>query len=308
MDRCEGAPVTEEPEQPVPDFIAAHEVFDIFVDECGTIGSDRSDDPFGIGYFITQRTPATNELEAAIRAEFPSTFHLKGYRRGRRVAQARRLVRLIPTTGVFYGGAVLFEEADHARNYVGDAISGRWPGIREATLRAAVAAASVSRDRLLTVADVVPGLQETSRMFLCYQAVLRHPLIALTRCLGEPRKLEVHFHRSVVGAPDRFRAQLRQLSAGLEELGPSLDSFVEAKMLPAFELAVEIEVGDAGHPFQGVADLCAGIGWHLMTKSADAEGLRLATQDWLARSALTMPNQLAPGMDVLRQVPVPAPD
>lgn len=55
-------------------------VFDVFVDETGTISADTGNEPYGYGWFVARRGARLDRLRAEIEASFGGGFHLKKYK------------------------------------------------------------------------------------------------------------------------------------------------------------------------------------------------------------------------------------
>jgi len=265
----------------------APETYDIFVDECGTLGSDQDDDPFGIGYFIAERTDAASALAEAIQAAFPKPFRL-GDRR-RKVEDAERIVGLVPKDASFFAGAVAFPDPEHPGNGLGDIIAQRYPGL--------------SAGLLEDPANNAARRDETGRLLFCYEAALRLPLTALLDVLSTPRRIEICLHVGLPRRPQQHPGERNAIAGELAKLGPSFDRYIVAGLVPRFQAHVEIVIDDGSHPLHGIAELCAGVGWHLMKETPDASGLVSATQGLFARGALRDRDELVRGVTVLQPSP-----
>ncbi len=242
-------------------------IFDLYIDETGTVGSDRDDEPFGCGFVICERGTDLDELRKAIVTEFPNGFHLKTIRRRRKLARAKKLLSLLSDTGHFYVGGHVFTDPSYGRDKYFRAVSGlrsdsqtppRW-------LVGSVNAAPETAGGLVDPNDVAPISRDAGRLLSIYSASLRFPMVALMRAKDPPSKFEVHAHLGTVALLANYQRQMKQMAPSLTaNWKSSFHLFLQRGLIEPRPCHLIVETTRADQdPVFGIADLMAGVAHHV---------------------------------------------
>lgn len=237
--------------------------FDLYIDETGTVGADRDDEPFGCGWVLCERGPAQDELRQQIDVVFPRGFHFNKIRSGRRrVKKAQKLLNLLPS-GRFYVGGQIFLDPAYARDIYFDVLSGKVPAdvAMFRMLQECVQTAPVTPGGLVDPGAVVPILRDIGRLSSIYGAALQLPIMALMNEHDAPSAFDVHVHFGVVGGRSTFARQWDSIFRSLPgRCSASFERHVRLKVVPRRSLRIFVRSIHAGSDrIFDVADLMAGI-------------------------------------------------
>lgn len=242
-------------------------VFDLYLDEHGTIGSATDDNGYGYGYLVIERGPLSDFVSQAVAKAFPDGAHFKNFRgKKRKKSNAEKMMECIPEHGRMFGGAFACVDPDYGRNHYFNALSGII-GDSDTPSKNVLAEIMSTQPRdgrlLIDPSDVSPGAKEVGRLLATYSHLLRIPVLGLLKLVPD-EELELHVHLGVVGSPTKYDEQMRKIGPVLaSNWESSFEKFQHAGLdreLPCRLILGTVEAG--ADPLFDVADLMAHLGFH----------------------------------------------
>ena len=277
-------------------------IVDVYIDETGDLKTPRDGRPFGYGFFALERNEAALALRSLIESEFGGGFHLKEIRGGprRKIKAARKLVSLIPSTGFFHGGTLMFPNPDYGGEPLFHALAEPCE-----ELRAEIDATPVRQNGLILPEDIpsVGRLRNNQRYQTLYPTAVIATSIILLRAPECPNPLDLHVNFGAIGLAEDH---VKKVSLSLHDMySRSRRVYRELMRRRTIDRSPEyITVHPhtpASEPLMYVADLLAGVGEHLLKDSKASEGLYEAARPLLDRIPINPANVLRPGVWLMEQ-------
>lgn len=190
----------------------------MFLDEHGTISSDRDENVWGYGYCILpQANVASFEQELSNR--FPNGLHLRTVRPMRRkVNLVRELAQILPESD-FYGGGHVQASIDYGKQTRYRVLSGlnedasHQQMMDVATL---AAAAPIRSNGLIQPDDLDPDATKDSRLYIVYLHALKFPVLALRQIVEQQTDLHLEVVAGFVANEEAHKRQIARLRSELE--------------------------------------------------------------------------------------------
>jgi hypothetical protein len=237
----------------------------VYLDEHGSVGSDRENAVWGYGFCALPSARVSN-LEATLRAKFPGGLHLRHVRRNRKADRLRELVEQLPMRE-FFGGGHVQTTIDYAtRTYLRVLAGTGAPASADdrRNLEQLIAEAPIGAGGLVNPHDVLADATSEARLYTIYSHASRFPVLALRRSIpGNGQIVAGH-----VGQPLAHERQVVQFKGDLESAVAATYEYFAAA---GISVTIRFADGNAPSPIFGVADFFAGAARHYHL-SAQREG------------------------------------
>lgn len=271
--------------------------YTMFLDEHGTISSDRDDEVWGYGYLLVP-SEEVQRLEPLVRAKFPNGSHMRGIRLKRRPARVRELVDTLAGFHVF-GGAHVQVTHDYGSRALNRVLAGLDEDAGEDQMREVAEAAGrapVGPRGLVDPADVMPEARSDLRAYVTYMHALRFPIMALdAKTPGVDLRVEV-----IAGDVGNREAHQRQLARNYEQLCQNGVALYERYATGGIDVTMRCEDAASASPLFAFADAFASVGrqFHLSQGGGVQAGVEMyaAARQIFERLPPVGDRHLAPGI------------
>ena len=266
---------------------------DIFVDETGSVVSDTEARPYGFGYVVLPSGAIADQLRDQVRKSFPKPFHLKEYRKRKKVKAATRLLDLLPDHPLVFGGAHVVSDPEYARKYSYQVVLDTYGRSLEELARHAPLGES---GLVETVEDAIPQLFKGGRLYAIWEWALGNPIAAILSSSACPQKVDVRVHFGVAGAESTFNEYLALFGRAYK---PNVIEEMQRRgTMPKKDCQVIVDTTGTFDPLFGYADLFAGVAHHAWAKTDVAEELYATAKPFLDRMSWNPAVILRPGISV----------
>ncbi|MEM9461910.1 MAG: hypothetical protein AAGF11_47565 [Myxococcota bacterium] len=249
-------------------------VFDLIMDEFGTISSDSDDVPYGYGYCLAERGTDADNLRTTLSNKFPNGLHFKNIRRKRKISKVNEVVPLLSTGDRIWFGAHVCTDPSYGRDKYFRALSGQLSNsdTPSTSMMDKISKAPLSQGGLVDPTDILPDVKGVARLLSTYSPLIRFPVLGLLKSDDAPGSIEIHVHIGEVGRSQKFQKQLKLIANKLtQNWETSFNEYVKAGLIEPRQCNLTIEVTQADvDPLFSLADMFAHVAHHYF-KDLDAD-------------------------------------